>query len=127
MSVKPECAISGKLLTRTAIVPIGCEVVKIKHGEKEDRSAGKLVVPEFPVETMNEEQGTSGSGRNEERDDDEKEDRQLEEAMEQVPDQAGRDDDKASVGGVFSLDFIFLVDVEVGTELLAGTTKSAED
>ena len=37
----------------------------------------------------------SGSARNRERDDEEGEDRQPEEAMEQNPDQAGKDDDKA--------------------------------
>ena len=31
MSMKPELAISGKLLTRTALAPFGCEETKIKH------------------------------------------------------------------------------------------------
>ena len=31
MSVKPELAISWKLLTRTALAPFGSEKVKIKH------------------------------------------------------------------------------------------------
>ena len=31
MGVKPEPAISEKLLTRTALVPFGCEEVKIKN------------------------------------------------------------------------------------------------
>ena len=127
MSVKPEIAILGNLLIRTALGPFGCEEVKIKHGGKEDRPAGKLVVPKFPVETMNDEQGQSGSGRNEGRVDEEKEDRQPEKAMEEDPDQAGRDDDKASVGGASSLDFNFLDDDEVGTETLTGTTEPAED
>ena len=47
MSVKPELAISGKHLTSTALAPFGCEEVKMKHGENEDKSAGKLVVPRF--------------------------------------------------------------------------------
>ena len=42
-------------------------------------------MPKLPVETMNDEQGPSGSGRNEARDDGEKEDRQREEAKEQDP------------------------------------------
>ena len=98
-----------------------------KHGENEDRSAGKLVVPKFPVETMNDEQGPSGSGRNEERDDGEKEDRQQEEAKEQDPDQAGRHDDKVSAGGSSGLDLNLLDDDEAGTETLAGTNEPAED
>ena len=126
MSVKPELAISGKLLTRTALAPFGCEEVRIKHGENEDKSAGKLVVPSFPDEKMNEEQGLSGSGRNRERDDKEGEDRQPEEAMEQDSEQAGKYDDKASTG-VSSLDFNFLDDYEVEAETLGGTTEPAEN
>ena len=45
--------------------------------------------------------------------------------MEQYPDQAGEGDDQASVGGVSSLDFNFLVEGE--TETVAGTTASAKD
>ena len=96
--VRPELAKIGKLLTRIALAPFGCEEVVIKHGEREDRSAGKLVVPKLPVETMSDEQGLSGSGKNE---------RQLKEPMEQDHDPAGNDDDKASVGGASSLDFKF--------------------
>ena len=87
-SVKPELPISGKLLTRTVLATLDCEEVKIKHGKNEDKSADKLVVPKFPDETMNDEQGPSGSGKNEKRDDKEEEERQPEEAMEQEPDQA---------------------------------------
>ena len=118
-------AIIGKLLTRTALAPFGCEEVKIKHGGNYDRSAGKLVVPKFSVEIMKDEQGSSGLGRNEERDDEEKEDRQPEEAMEQDPDHAAKDDNKASTGDLSSLDLIFLDDYEVGTETLEGTTEPA--
>ena len=60
MSVKKELAISGKLLTRSALPPFGREEVKIKHGENEDKSAGKLLVPSFPDEKMSEERGPSG-------------------------------------------------------------------
>ena len=76
---------------------------------------------------MNEEQAPSGSRKNEERDDEEKEYSQAEESMEQEPDQAGRVDDKASVGGGSILDYNFLNDDEEGTETLAGTTEPAED
>ena len=127
MSVKAELAISGKLLTRTALAPFGCEKVKIKQGENEDKSAGKLVVLNFPDEEMNDKQGPSGSGKNEKRDDKEEEDRQPEEAMEKDPDRAGKDDDKTSAGGVSSLDFNFLDDYKIETETLERTTEPAED
>ena len=35
----------------------------MRYGEHEDRSAGELIMPKFPVETMSDEQGPSGSGR----------------------------------------------------------------
>ena len=47
--------------------------------------------------------------------------------MQQDPDQAGKDDDKASTGGMSSLDFKFLKDFEVETGTLEGTTELAED
>ena len=95
-NVKPELAISGKLLTGTALAPFGCEEVKIKH-EEEDKSAGGLVIPKFPGGTGSEEQGPSSSGKNQNRDDKEGENhRRSEEPMQQDPDQAGKDDDKAS-------------------------------
>ena len=47
--------------------------------------------------------------------------------MQQDPDQAGKDDDKASTGGMSSLNFIFLEDFEVETGTLEGTTEPAED
>ena len=122
-----ELAIRGKLLTRTALLPFGCEEVKIKHGVEEDKSTGRLVVPKFTEETRNEEQGPSGFGRNQKGDDKEGEDRRPEEPMEQNHDQAGKDDDKASTVGVSSLDFHFLDDYEIGTETLKGTTEPAKD
>ena len=75
VNVKPELVISGKLLTRTALAPFGCEKIKIKYGEEEDKSAGRLVVPKFPDGTRSEEQGPSCSGRNQKRDDKEAKDR----------------------------------------------------
>ena len=52
-NVRPEMTITWKLLTTTALPPFGCEGIMIKHGEYEDRSAGKLVVSRLPIETMN--------------------------------------------------------------------------
>ena len=47
--------------------------------------------------------------------------------MDQIPDQAGKDDDKASVGGMSSQDFNFLDEGEEETETVAATTESAVD
>ena len=47
----------------------GCEEVKVVHGEEEDQSAGRLVVPEFPDGARDEEQGPSSSGKNPKGDD----------------------------------------------------------
>ena len=77
------------------------------------------------METKNDdEQVSSRSGKSEERDDEEQKDRQLEEPVEQDPDQAGKDDDKASVGCASSLDFFFDEDE---TEIVTGTTEPAGD
>ena len=64
MSVKPELAMSVKLLTRTALSPFGCDAIKIEHGVEEDNSAGWLVVQKLPDETRSEKLGPSISGRN---------------------------------------------------------------
>ena len=55
-SVKPEFLLSGKLYTRTLLASFGCEEVKVMHGEEEDQSACRLVVPKFPGGTRNGEQ-----------------------------------------------------------------------
>ena len=62
---------------------------------------------------MNDEQVPSGSGKIEERQDQGKKDRQPEEAMEQDPDQAGWDDETASVGGASSLEINFWDDTKL--------------
>ena len=128
MNMKPELTISGKLLTRTALAPFSCKEIKIKHGEEEDKSAGRLVISMFPDGTGSEEQGSSSSGKNQKRDDKEGEDqRRSEEPMQQDSDQAGKDDDKASTGGMCSLNFNFLEDFEVDTGTLEVTTEPADD
>ena len=99
----------------------------IKHGEREDQSAGKLVVPKLPIKTMNEEQGTSESGKVDEREDEEKEDRQPEDQIEQDPGQVVGDDNEPSVGDASNLDFNFTDEEEEETETLAGTAEPAED
>ena len=127
MSVKPELLVSGKLYTRTVLAPVGCDEVKVTHGEKADQSAGRLFVPKFPDGTRNEEQGPSRSGKNQKRDDEQGGNRRSEEPMQQDPDQAEKEDDKASTGGMSSLDFNFLSDFENDTETLVGTTEPAEE
>ena len=47
--------------------------------------------------------------------------------MLQDPNQAEKKDDKASTGGMSSLDFNFLGDFENGTDTLEGTTEPAEE
>ena len=128
MNMKPESMISGKLLRRTALALFGSEEVKIKQGEEEDKSAGRLIIPKFPDGTMNEEQGPSSLGKNQKRDDKEGENhRRSEEPTQQDPDQAAKDDNKASTGGISSLDFNFLENFEVETGTLKRMTEPAED
>ena len=54
----PECEFragnDGKLLTKTALAPFICEEVVIRYRDREDQSAGVLVVLKLPLENMNE-------------------------------------------------------------------------
>ena len=109
MSVKPGLTVGGTLQTRTMLVPFG-------HGEEEDQSAGRLLIPKFPDGVRSEEQGPSSSGKNLKRDDGQGGSRRAEEPMQQDPDQAEKEDDKAPTGGMSSLDFNFLSDFENGTD-----------
>ena len=99
-SVKPESTVGGTLHTRTMLAPFGHEKVKVVHGEEEDQSAGRLVIPKLPGWTRSEEQGPSSSGKNPRRDDGQGGRRQSEELMQQDPDLAEKEDDKASTGGM---------------------------
>ena len=47
--------------------------------------------------------------------------------MQHHPDQAEKEDDKASTSGMSSLDFNFLSDFENGTDTLEGTTEPADE
>ena len=68
---------------------------------------------ELPVETIEDgDQRPSGSGQNKKRENEDQEDLQAEKPMEQSPNPAGKDDDKASVGGVSSLYLIFMMKTE---------------
>ena len=105
-SVKQELTVGGTLQTRTFLAPFGCEEIKVVHGEEEDKSAGILIIPIFPEWAETEKQGRSSSKKDtSEGDDGQGGSRRTEEPMQQGIDQADRQDDKASTGGISSLDF----------------------
>ena len=54
-SVKPDLTVGGTLRTRTFLVPFGYEEIKVVYGEEEDRSAGRLIKPNFPEGVRTEE------------------------------------------------------------------------
>ena len=126
-SVKTELMVGETLQTRTMLAHIGYEEVKVVHGEEEDQSAGRLVVPKFPYGARDEEQGPSSSGRNPRQDDGQGGSRRSEEPMQQDSDQAEKENDKVSTGGMSSLDFNFLSDFENGTDTLKETTEPADE
>ena len=68
-SVKPGLTVGRTLQTRTMLAPFGHEEDKVVHGEEEDQSAGRVVVPKFPDGARSEQQGPSSSGKNPRRDD----------------------------------------------------------
>ena len=112
-SVKPEFKEGGTLQARTFLAPFGCEEIKVVHGGEEDGSAGTPIIPKFPEGADNEKQGPSSSKKDmSEGDDGQGGSRQAEEPMQQDATQAGGEDDRASTGGISSLDFNFLNDLE---------------
>ena len=124
-SVKQEMKVGGVLQTRTFLAPFGCEEIKVVHGEEEDRSAGTLLIPRFPEEADNDEQGPSSSNKDKsEGDDGQGGSCQAEEPMQQ--DQAGGEDDRASTGGTSSLDFNIFSDLENNADTLE-TTEPADE
>ena len=124
-SVKQELKVGGILQTRTFLAPFGCEEIKVVHGEEEDKSAGKLLIPRFPEEADNDEKGPSSSDKDKsEGDDGQGGSRQTEEPMQQ--DQAGGEDDRASTGGTSSLDFNIFSDLENNADTFE-TTESADE
>ena len=126
-SVKPELTVVGTLQTRTFIAPIGSEEIKMVHGEEEDRSAGTLIIPKFPEGADTGKQGPSRSKRDKsEGDDGQGGSRQTEEPMQQDANQAGGEDDRASSGGVSSLDFNFLSDFENNADTLEANEPADE-
>ena len=126
-SVKQEMEVGGILQTRTFLAPFGCEEIKVVHGEEEDRSAGTLLIPRFPEEADNDEQGPLSSNKDKsEGDDGQGGSRQTEEPMQQDADQAGGEDDRASTGGTSSLDFKIFSDLENNADTLE-TTEPADE
>ena len=125
--VKPELTVGGTLQTRTMLATFGYEGIKVLHGEEKDQSAGRLLVPKFPDGARGVEQGLSSSGKNPRRDDGQGGSRRSEEPMQQDTDQAEKEDDEASTGGMSSLDFNFLSDFQKGTDTLEATTEPANE
>ena len=62
-SVKPGLTVGGTLQTRTTLAPFGHQEIKVVHGEEEDQSAGRLIIPKIPDGARSEEKGPSNSGR----------------------------------------------------------------
>ena len=125
-SVKPELKAGGTLQARTFLAPFGCEEIKVVHGEEADGSAGILIIPKFPEGTDNDKQGPSSSKKDmSEGEDGQGGSRQTEEPMQKDASQTGGEDDRASTGGVSSLDFNFLSDFENNADTLE-TTEPAD-
>ena len=125
-SVKPELPVGGTLWTRTFLAPFGYEEIKVVYSEEEDRSAGRLIIPKFPEGVRTEEQGPSNSKDRSEGDDGQGGSRRSEEPMQEDPNQAEKEDDKASTGGISSLDFNFLSDFENNADALEKTEPANE-
>ena len=124
--VKPVLTVGGTLQTRNLLASFGYEEVKIVYGEEEDQSAGRLIIPKFPEGARGEEQGPSNSREKSEKDDGQGGSRRSVESMQQDPDQAEKEDNKASTGGVSSLEFNFLRCFESGADALE-TTEPADE
>ena len=126
-SVKPELKVGGTLQARTFLATFGCEEIKVVHGEEEDGSAGTLIIPKLPKGADNEKQGPSSSKKDmSEGDDGKGGSRQAEEPMQQDASQAGGEDDRASTGGISSLDFNIFSDLENNADALEATEPADE-
>ena len=126
-SVKPELKVGGTLQARTFLAPFGCEKFKVVHGEEQDGSAGTLIIPKIPEGADNEKQGPSRLKKYmSEGDDGQGGSRQAEEPMQQDASQAGGEDDRASTGGISSLDFNIFSDLENNADTLEATEPADE-
>ena len=126
-SVKQELTVGGTLQTRTFLAPFGCGEIKVIRGEEEDKSAGILIIPKFPEWAETEKQGPSSSKKDtSEGDDGQGGSRRTEEPMQQGTNQADREDDKASTGGISSLDNNFFSDFENNADTLEAAEPADE-
>ena len=96
------------------------------HGEEEDESAGRLIIPKFPEGAKTEKQGPSSSRDTSGGDDGKGGSRRSEEPMQEDPDQAEKEYDKASTGGISSLDFNLFSDFENNADALEATEPANE-
>ena len=126
-NVKEELTVGGTLQTRTFLAPFGYEEIKVVHREEEDKSAGRLIIPKFPEGAKTEKQGPSSSRDTSGGDDGQRGSRRSEEPMQEDPDQAEKEDDKASTGGISSLDFNSFSDFENNADALETTEPANED
>ena len=126
-SVKQGLTVGGTLQTRTFLASFGCEEIKVVHGEEEDKSAGILIIPKFPERAETGKQGPSSSEKDtSEGDDGQGGSRRTEEPIQQGNDRADREDDRASTGGISSLDFNFLSDFENKADTLEAAEPADE-
>ena len=125
-NVKQELTVGGTFQTRTFLAPFGYEAIKVVHGEEEDKSAGRLIIPKFPEGAKTERQGPSNSKDRSEGDDGQGGSRRSEEPMQEDPDQAEKEDDKASTGRISSLDFNIFSDFENNADALETTEPANE-
>ena len=105
--VKQELTVGGTLQTRTFLASFGYEETKVVYGEEEDKSAGRLIIPKFPEGVKTEKQGPSTPRDTSGGNDGHGGSRRSEEPMQEDPDQAEKEDDKASTGEISKLDFNF--------------------
>ena len=96
------------------------------HGEEEDKSAGRQIIPKFPEGAKTERQGTSNYRDTSGGDDEQVGSRRSEEPMQEDPDQAEKEDNKASTGGISSLDFNLFSDFENNADALETTEPANE-
>ena len=125
-SVKQGLAVGGTLQTRTFLAPFGYEEIKVVHGEEEDESAGKLIIPKFPGGAKTEKQGPSSSRDTSRGNDGQEGSRRSEESTQEDPDQAEKEDDKASTGGISILDLNLFCDFENNADALETTEPASE-
>ena len=82
-SVKQGLTVGGTLQTRTFLAPFGYEEIKVVHGEEDDESAGRLIIPKFPEGAKTEKQRPSSSRDTSEVDDGQGGSLRTEEPMQQ--------------------------------------------